>query len=340
MLQQEPNGECLTPLGNFANPLTLTQVNPDVLHGWGVRPRDWQLGVSVQQEILPRTSVEVGYARRWFKNFFVTDNINLAASDFELITVTAPVNPKLPDGGGFPVTYYSPKRGVNTTNIQDRYTFASDYGDWSNYWHGVDATVNARLPQGLTFQFGSSTGRAVADNCDVVAKVPEMLNNALTNPSSFVATRYQPAESCRKVELWQTQIRGFASYTIPKVDMLVSGIVRSQPNVMFGGGGFPSAAPEGNSAGLSALYVTPLGQVNLLQPGRVYGERINQTDLRVGKTLRIRGTQTTVAVDVLNLFNANTPTSYQQAYGDGRQYLQPLTILNPRLTRFNVTVDF
>ena len=43
MLQQEPNGECLTRLGNFANPLTLTVVNPDVLHGWGVRPRDWQV---------------------------------------------------------------------------------------------------------------------------------------------------------------------------------------------------------------------------------------------------------------------------------------------------------
>ena len=84
--------------------MTLTVVNPDVLHGWGVRPRDWQVGVSVQHEILPRTSLEVGYARRWFKNFFVTDNINLAASDFQLTTLTAPTNAKLPGGGGFPVS--------------------------------------------------------------------------------------------------------------------------------------------------------------------------------------------------------------------------------------------
>jgi hypothetical protein len=59
MLQQEPNGECLTPLGNFANPLTLTVVNPDVLHG-GRGPRDGNVGVSVQQEILPRTSAGSG----------------------------------------------------------------------------------------------------------------------------------------------------------------------------------------------------------------------------------------------------------------------------------------
>jgi hypothetical protein len=111
MLQQEPNGECISPLGNFANPNTLTQVNPDVLHGWGVRPRDWQVGVSVQHEILPRTSLEVGYARRWFKNFFVTDNINLAATDFDKVTFNAPRNAKLPDGGGYPVSYYFPKAG-------------------------------------------------------------------------------------------------------------------------------------------------------------------------------------------------------------------------------------
>jgi hypothetical protein len=110
---------------------------------------------------------------------------------------------------------------------------------------------------------------------------------------------------------------------------------------IFGEGGITAAAPEGNSAELSALYATPQGQVNLLQPGRVYGERINQIDMRLGKGLTFGNrTRANIAVDVLNLSNANTPTSYQQNYGDGRQYLQPLTILNPRLARFNVTVEF
>jgi hypothetical protein len=201
-------------------------------------------------------------------------------------------------------------------------------------------SVHARLQRGLTLQIGSSTGRAEADNCDIVAKVPEVLNNALTNPSSFVATRYQLADSCHKVETWQTQVRGFVAYTIPKIAVLVSTIMRSQPNVIFGGGRIPAAAPEGNSAGLSALYATQQGQINLLQPGQVYGERINQVDLRVGKNMNVGHTHANIAVDVLNLANANTPTSYQQNYGDGRQYLQPLTILNPRFARFNVTVEF
>jgi Carboxypeptidase regulatory-like domain len=340
MLQQDPNGECITPLGNFANPNTLTLVNPDVLHGWGVRPRDWQIGVSVQHEVLPRMSVEVGYARRWFKNFFVTDNINLNASNFELVQFNAPANAKLPDGGGYPVSYYFPRAGVNTANIQNRYTFASDYGDWTNHWQGVDVTVNARLRQGLTMQVGSSTGRAVVDNCDIAAQVPETFNNALTNPSPFTANTFQLADSCHKVESWQTQVRGFASYTIPKVDVLVSSIMRFQPNAMFGVG----AVPEGNSTGLSALYTDVVAtggrQVNLLQPGQVFGDRINQIDMRFGKLVNVGSKRANIAIDVLNLFNSNTPTSYQQNYGNGTQYLQPLQILNPRFVRFNVTFDF
>jgi hypothetical protein len=340
MLNPAPNGECIAPdLGNFANPNALTIVNPDVLHGWGVRPYDWQFGASVQQEILPRTSVEVGYARRWFNNFFVYDNINLAASDFSLVTLTAPTNSKLPNGGGYPVSYYVPNAGVNTSNIQNRYTFASDYGDWSNYWHGVDITLNARL-RGFNVQAGSSTGRAVTDNCAVVAKVPELLNPALTNPSAFPPPATQLSDSCHKAESWQTQFRGYAAYTIPRVDVLVSTIFRSQPNSTFGFG----ATPEGNSTGLSANYATTInGQavnLNLLEPGVEFADRINQLDARFGKILRFGRMRTSVAVDFLNIFNSNTGTMFQTNYGDGSGYLVPTAILNPRLARLNVTIDF
>src|SRR4029450_10132267 len=43
--------------------------DPGVTSGWGVRPSDWGLGVSVQQQIFPRASVEVGYYRRSFTMF-------------------------------------------------------------------------------------------------------------------------------------------------------------------------------------------------------------------------------------------------------------------------------
>jgi hypothetical protein len=338
LIDPNPNGECIAPdLGNFANPNALTLVNPDVLHGWGVRPYDWQFGISVQQEIFQRTSLEVGFARRSFGNFFVYDNINLQPGDFQLVTLTAPTNPNLPNGGGNSVQYNIVKPGVSTTNIQDRYTFASDYGDSTNHWNGVDVVVNSRLRPGLVLQIGSSTGRSVVDNCAVAAKVPELLNPALTNPSPFTSNIYQLANACRKEESWQTQVRGFATYTVPRLDVLLSGIFRFQPNSTFGFG----ATPEGNSTGLSANYALTSGQtVNLLPPGQVFGPRINQVDVRFGKILDLGKKRASIAVDLLNLFNANTGTAFQQNYGDGSGYLTPTTILNPRFVKFNVTVDF
>ena len=337
MLLNAPNGECIAAdLGNFANPNASTLINPAVLSGWGVRPYDWQYGVSVQQEVAPRTSLEVGWARRDFRNFFVYDNINVGPNDFALTTVTAPRNANLPGGGGYTAQYYLLKPTANPA-IQNRFTFAGDYGDWTNHWSGVDITVNSRMRQGLTLQIGSSTGRAIVDNCGVAAKVPELLNPALTNPSPFIGSIYQMASSCRKVESWQTQVRGFASYILPKADVLISGIFRFQPNSTFGVG----ATPEGNSTGLSANYVAPTGQtVNLLPPGEVFADRINQIDMRFGKIMNFGNKRANFAVDVLNLLNANTGTAFQQNYGDGSQYLWPTAILNPRFVRFNVTVDF
>src|SRR5262249_24853732 len=77
---------------NFGNPFNTTTVNPDVLHGWGIRPYDWQFGVSVQQEVAPRVSLDVGYNRRWWGNFFFTDNRALTPADFDIATITAPSN--------------------------------------------------------------------------------------------------------------------------------------------------------------------------------------------------------------------------------------------------------
>ena len=70
------------------------------------RPYDWQFGVSVQQEVMPRVSVEVGYYRRWwpiYDGVDVTDNIAVASSEFGQFSVVAPTDPRLPNGGGYTI---------------------------------------------------------------------------------------------------------------------------------------------------------------------------------------------------------------------------------------------
>src|SRR5215471_7341616 len=70
------NGEC----GNLSNPAfgTPTFTNSfdsGLMGGWNVRPSDWGIVASIQQQVAPRTSVEFNYSRRWLNNFTVTDNL-------------------------------------------------------------------------------------------------------------------------------------------------------------------------------------------------------------------------------------------------------------------------
>ena len=105
--------------------------------------------------------------------------------------------------------------------MQNYVTFETDFGpERTMYWHGVDFTLNARLRQGLTLQFGTQTGRSSEDTCETAR------NDRRNDPTTIKDLR-----NCRDVDPFQTTIRGLASYTIPKVDVLVSGTVRSQPAI-------------------------------------------------------------------------------------------------------------
>jgi len=90
---------------NWGKSVATTRVNPAVLEGWGVRNNDWQFGLGIQHEIVPRLSVDVSYNRRWWNNFFTTHNAALTPADFDVVTLTAPRNAQLPGGGGYPVSF-------------------------------------------------------------------------------------------------------------------------------------------------------------------------------------------------------------------------------------------
>ena len=334
---------------NFGIPFGTARVNPDVQHGWGVRNYDWQFGVAVQQEILPRVAVEVSYNRRWWGNFFFTDNLALGPQDFDQVTIAAPSNPNLPGGGGQPVTFFTRNARTALGATDNYFTLASDYGDVTTYWHGVDAQVSARLGSQLFVQLGSSGGRGVRDYCAVANKLPELYTTA----GSILVN--QQVGSCAISEDWLTSIRGIVSYTVPKVDVLISGSFRSTPGVAPAGN---TVASNGNSLSAnynvsSAILQAQTGRplvpgltfqtVNLLLQGHTFPDRLNTLDLRVGKNLRFGHTRTKVAIDLYNLFNSNTGTVYNQTYDpvtNGSTWLAPTTVLNARFARFNVTFDF
>jgi hypothetical protein len=337
--------DCAQPSGNsqrFANALTgLTQVNPDILGGWGTRPSNWQFGLALQQELLPRLSMEVAYNRRTFGNFFVTDNQALGATDFETWIATAPTDSRLPNGGGYQVTGYLVKPEANRP-AQNYVTFERDFGEErTNYWHGVEVTANARMRNGLTFQGGTSTGREVDDQC-----APRQ---NYTRPSGFTFTR--DPRNCKTVEPFRTSFRGSAAYTVPKVDVLVSGIARVSPSPGINANyNVPNTVIRDQighlpTGGTSTGFQT----INLLDANQLYAERRQyQFDMRFAKVLRFGGRRADIGIDLYNIFNVNTPVTYDGTYdftpaaglGPGGEWLRPTTIVQPRFARFNVTVNF
>jgi hypothetical protein len=336
---------------NFGNAFSTTTVSPDVLHGWGIRPYDWQFTVSGQHTLLPRVAVDVSYSRRWWGNHFFTDNRALTPADFDDATIAAPANPNLPNGGGYPVTFVTRNTRSLFGATDNYYTFASDYGDITSYWHGVDVTVNARMTSGITFQGGTSSGRGVRDFCEVTRKLPELY---VTTGSPLLN---EQKSACAVTEPWLTTYRALVAYTIPKIDVLLSSSMRSTPgvqpstvNTFVATNGTPLTANYNVTTAI--LQQSTLGRplaggafqtVNLVLPGQVYGDRVNAFDLRVGKNIRFSRYVANVAFDFYNLFNANTGTAFNQVYDvatNGATWLRPTTVLQPRFARFNFTLNF
>jgi hypothetical protein len=236
---------------------------------------------------------------------------------------------------------------------QPYYTTTKDFGDQTNYWHGVDIAFNARLNNGLLVQGGTSTGRGVIDTCDVlIGRYGRPMTPSAGTVGAGAVIDGQP--TCSATQPWITTVRGLASYTIPKIDVLVSAIVRSQANVQPGGdvatnGASRSANYLMNAAQFLAATGRPLRPgvttetVNLLLPGQIYGERINNLDMRIAKVVRVREARANIGIDFYNLTNANTPTAFEATYDPattGARWMRPTTVLQPRFVRFNVQFDF
>jgi hypothetical protein len=210
----------------------------------------------------------------------------------------------------------------------------------------VDLNATARFANRLTVQMGTSIGRGVRNTCALWEARPQF---------SISGTTAQRLDACDVTEPWLTAVRGLASYSIPKIDVLASATIRSTRTT--------ASENASNGTSLNGNYQIPntvvqtlLGRlpagasaaqnttVNLLAPSELYPlERRTEVDIRLAKILRFGGRRLDVGFDLYNLFNSNTTTTYDQTFlysNSGATWLQPTAILNPRLARFNATLSF
>jgi hypothetical protein len=315
-----------------------SQFDPDLLSGWGIRPSDWSFGVSVQQQLFPRASVEVGYYRRSLTQYStsgtVTDNLSVSPSDVGTFYLTAPTDPRLPGGGGYRIgPLYDIDPGV-FGQVNNLVRATKNVGEDSRLFNGVDVTFNVRSASGITFTGGTSTGKVENDTCELRDAVPE----------AYLLDPY-----CHQVSPWLTSFRGLVSYTIPKVDVNISSVIQDKPNIgtdqitsltatyTLSASDLASAAAQ-----LGRPLTNTAPQVNLVAPGEVYGDRIRQWDFSAKKIIRFGSQRLTLGADIYNVLNNNVtlafnPTFVPTAPGATPSGSWPGTTgyMNPRVFRLN-----
>jgi len=353
------NGECQgLDNQNLGRPVFTRNFDPNYVGGWGTRPYNWSMGFGIQHEVVPRVSVTATFNRNWWGNWYVVDNRATTLADYTPYSIQAPLDPRLPNGGGYTINGLYNLVQAKVGQVDELAQSSKNFANQQENWQGIDLSVVARLRNGLTVQGGTSTGRRIADGCDVRAKLPELGSGptGLTNSSvtanvnalgggPFALSVNNPY--CRIDEPYRTDFRGLASYIVPKADVQLSATWASIPGDSLRADYTLTPADQ---AAVAAQIGRPLtgafNQVNLIAPATMWGARYSNIDMRVAKILRYGTTRAQVGVDIFNLLNADTVTNYnfgfvpRTAANPNGSWLIPTAIIPARYARIAVQVDF
>jgi len=198
----------------------------------------------------------------------------------------------------------------------------------------------------LLLQGGISTGKAVTDNCDVVSKIGNSINVALTSllipiGNTPAAVGNPSTRFCHLETPFLANVKLLGSYTLPW-DVQLSGTFQSIPGPQI------TATYTASNAQVKPSLLRDLSsgasgnvQVELVEPGTLYGQRMNQVDFRFAKNFKYRMSRWQAQFDLYNALNGNVVLSQNNNYGtNGVSWLVPLTILPARLVKFGMQLNF
>ncbi|MGE3513103.1 MAG: hypothetical protein AB7N65_29940, partial [Vicinamibacterales bacterium] len=320
LLNPDENGEC-GPISNrrFGQTTNRTTFqDPATQRGYGVRDYSWEIATGIQQQLWSGVSVEGTYFRRWYGNFLATDNRLVGPGDFDPFCFGAPMDARLPGGGGNQICGLYDVRPERFGLVDELVTFADTFGKRTEIYNGADLTLNARLPGRAFVQGGINIGRTATNDCDVRPDSPQRV-------------------FCDIRPLFLTDVKLAVSYPLPWWELQLSGTVLSSPGPEITANYAASSNEVAGSLG-RPLASGRTTTVPLIEPGTMYGERLNQLDLRLAKNFKLSRYTFRGLLDLYNVFNANTVLALNTTYGP--RWLTPLNILPGRFVKFGMQMTF
>ena len=218
-------------------------------------------------------------------------------------------------------------------------TLDTNYGGQSQTSNAIALNLSARPRNGLApgrLQHERTRRRLLR----IRAAMPEL--TVVHRPADA-----QPDQSVLRHNTgWITRYTALGSYTIPKIDVLVAGTLRSDQGGTARGqlGGAElghRAVPRPAACRTTRRSAT----VNLITPGTLYGDRVNEIDLRARQDPPLRPhadqrrrrplqrVQQRAGADLQPDVRAATATS-------AGSWLPPTSVLQSRFVKFSAQIDF
>ncbi len=325
------NGECgAIDNSAFGTVAPNVRLADEAREGWFKRPYTWQASASVQHELRPNVSVDVGYFRTWFGNFTVTDNTLVTPADYDTFCITLPSDPRLPGGGGNPLCNLGDIKPASYGKVNNVVKQASNFGTKERVYDGVDTKVSARV-RGALLTGGWNVGRTRL-NCVVVDA---------------------PVQFCDNRPPFQSEFKLGLSYQLP-YDIQVATVIQNIPgaakcfDVGLSGCFLLYVAPDAQIAPVLGRHLSACGTVtvgcsayqvvNVADPNTIFEDRATQIDLRLSKRVALGKLRIQGKADLYNLLNRSAVA--REIYVYGAAYGLPTEVMGGRLFKFGASVDF
>ena len=335
------NGECgiISDLNFGQNRPGSTTYEDSITSGFGHRNYVWDMSAEVVHEITTGVSLTAGYYRNWSGNWRIEDNVLVSPSDYSPFCVTAPMDSRLPGGGGYEVCNLA---DINPDKFGQRLAVVTDadpfIGGISEVTCAAQRSSSGRQPRDNGANCGTSdfVGFTIDTRFTNGAQLGGGFDTGTTNFNScFVLDSPQQLLNCDTQIPWSAHhnFKMYGSFPLP-YDISVSGSFRSVAGRPIDANWSvrnpviaPSLGRNLSACGTKTIETcTSSVTVPLIAPYTMFLDRRNMLDLRFSKFVNLGGARLSGNLDIYNVLNGNQILGINETYGSG--WLQPAALQN------------
>src|SRR5262249_14959688 len=159
--------------------------------------------------------------------------------------------------------------------------------------------LNARLPRGVLVSGGLNVGHEVTDNC-FLSNLPNVSNqsaNAIPQIPGVLTQAARPG-FCHVAPPFQPQAKAFITYPLPWWGIRTSATCQSLPGPEIDASYVATNQQIAPSLGRNlSAGVNGTATIDLIPFGTVFGDRLNQVDFRLAKTIMVGRTRLNPSLD-------------------------------------------